>query len=62
MSFGAPKRRAGFIERPDCRIAYEMTGDGPPIVLLNGAFRDHTIFDALVPELAVSDWWTSRAF
>jgi pimeloyl-ACP methyl ester carboxylesterase len=33
-------------------IAYEKTGDGPPIVLLNGAFRDHTIFDSLVPELA----------
>ncbi|MFD0683212.1 alpha/beta fold hydrolase [Actinomadura fibrosa] len=33
-------------------IAYEKAGDGPPIVLLNGAFRDHTIFDQLVPELA----------
>jgi pimeloyl-ACP methyl ester carboxylesterase len=33
-------------------IAYEKAGDGPPIVLLNGAFRDHTIFDSLVPELA----------
>ncbi|MFL6130827.1 MAG: alpha/beta fold hydrolase [Mycobacteriales bacterium] len=33
-------------------IAYESVGDGPPIVLLNGAFRDHTIFDQLVPELA----------
>ncbi|RSM81620.1 alpha/beta hydrolase [Kibdelosporangium aridum] len=32
-------------------IAYETAGDGPPIVLLNGAFRDHTIFDQLVPEL-----------
>ncbi|MEV0257325.1 alpha/beta fold hydrolase [Streptomyces sp. NPDC050732] len=33
-------------------IACRSTGDGPPIVLMNGAFRDHTIFDALVPELA----------
>ncbi|MGH3434378.1 MAG: alpha/beta fold hydrolase [Thermocrispum sp.] len=33
-------------------IAYQVAGDGPPIVLLNGAFRDHTIFDELVPELA----------
>ncbi|MFI1683056.1 alpha/beta fold hydrolase [Streptomyces sp. NPDC020607] len=32
-------------------IACRSTGDGPPIVLMNGAFRDHTIFDALVPEL-----------
>jgi pimeloyl-ACP methyl ester carboxylesterase len=33
-------------------IAYEKAGDGPPIVLLNGGFRDHAIFDPLVPELA----------
>ena len=33
------------------KIAYEVAGDGPPIVLLNGGFRDHTIFDQLVPEL-----------
>jgi pimeloyl-ACP methyl ester carboxylesterase len=33
-------------------IAYEQAGDGSPMVLLNGAFRDHTIFDSLVPELA----------
>jgi len=36
MSFAAPRRRAGFIERPDCRIAYEMTGEGPPIVFAHG--------------------------
>jgi pimeloyl-ACP methyl ester carboxylesterase len=40
------------ISRDGTTIAYEKEGDGPPIVLLNGAFRDHTIFDALVPELA----------
>lgn len=33
-------------------IAYRCAGDGPPIVLMNGAFRDHTIFDPLVPQLA----------
>ncbi len=36
MSFAAPRRRSGFIERPDCRIAYEITGDGPPIVFAHG--------------------------
>ncbi len=36
MSFSAPKRRAGFIERPDCRIAYEITGEGPAIVFAHG--------------------------
>lgn len=40
------------VSRDGTTIAYEKTGDGPPIVLLNGAFRDHTIFDSLVPELA----------
>jgi pimeloyl-ACP methyl ester carboxylesterase len=39
------------VSRDGTTIAYERAGDGPPIVLLNGAFRDHTIFDFLVPEL-----------
>ncbi|MGV9558605.1 alpha/beta fold hydrolase [Streptomyces sp. NPDC003401] len=33
-------------------IAYRRAGAGPSIVLVNGAFRDHTIFDPLVPLLA----------
>jgi pimeloyl-ACP methyl ester carboxylesterase len=40
------------VSRDGTTIAYEKTGEGPPIVLLNGGFRDHTIFDSLVPELA----------
>jgi pimeloyl-ACP methyl ester carboxylesterase len=40
------------VSRDGTTIAYEKTGDGPPLVLLNGGFRDHTIFDSLVPELA----------
>jgi pimeloyl-ACP methyl ester carboxylesterase len=40
------------VSRDGTTIAYEKTGEGPPIVLLNGAFRDHTIFDSLVPALA----------
>ncbi|MCX4527207.1 MULTISPECIES: alpha/beta fold hydrolase [unclassified Streptomyces] len=40
------------VSRDGTSIAYEKAGEGPPIVLLNGSFRDHTIFDALVPELA----------
>ncbi len=42
------------VSRDGTTIAYERAGDGPPIVLLNGAFRDHTIFDQLVPELTAS--------
>jgi pimeloyl-ACP methyl ester carboxylesterase len=40
------------VSRDGTTISYKRAGDGPPIVLLNGAFRDHTIFDPLVPELA----------
>jgi pimeloyl-ACP methyl ester carboxylesterase len=40
------------VSKDGTTIAYQKTGDGPPIVLLNGGFRDHTIFDEFVPELA----------
>lgn len=40
------------VSRDGTTIAFEKAGDGPPMVLLNGGFRDHTIFDQLVPELA----------
>jgi 3-oxoadipate enol-lactonase len=36
MSFAAPPRRAGFLELPDCRLAYEVTGKGPAIVFAHG--------------------------
>lgn len=32
----APPRRAGWLERPDCRIRYEVTGEGPAIVFAHG--------------------------
>ncbi|MFJ4691896.1 alpha/beta fold hydrolase [Streptomyces sp. NPDC088766] len=39
------------VSRDGTTIAYRSAGEGLPIVLVNGAFRDHTIFDPLVPEL-----------
>lgn len=36
MSFQAPPRRAGWIERPGCRIRYEVTGQGPAILFAHG--------------------------
>ena len=36
MSFAAPLRRAGWIDRPDARIRYEVTGEGPSIVFAHG--------------------------
>ncbi|QYU67348.1 chlorophyll synthesis pathway protein BchC [Leptolyngbya sp. 15MV] len=32
----APLRRAGFLDLPDCRLAYEVTGEGPAIVFAHG--------------------------
>lgn len=36
MTAMAPARRAGWIERPGCRIRYEVTGEGPPILFAHG--------------------------
>lgn len=36
MSFTAPPRESGWIERPDCRIAYQRVGAGPPVVFAHG--------------------------
>ncbi|WP_439598133.1 alpha/beta fold hydrolase [Falsiroseomonas sp.] len=36
MDFTAPARRLGTLERPDCTLAYEVTGSGPPIVFAHG--------------------------
>jgi pimeloyl-ACP methyl ester carboxylesterase len=32
----APTRRIGSLQRPDCRIHYEVTGEGPAIVFAHG--------------------------
>lgn len=36
MSFAAPARRNGVIVRPDCEIAYQVVGEGPPLVFAHG--------------------------
>jgi pimeloyl-ACP methyl ester carboxylesterase len=36
VSFAAPPRRAGWVERADARIRYEVTGQGPAIVFAHG--------------------------
>jgi pimeloyl-ACP methyl ester carboxylesterase len=40
------------VSRDGTTIAYKRTGDGPSVVLVNGALRDHKVWDALVPDLA----------
>jgi 3-oxoadipate enol-lactonase len=36
-----PPRRRGTLARPDCTIAYEVTGEGPPIVFAHGLGGNH---------------------
>ncbi len=31
-----PRRHIGTLDRPDCRLHYEVTGDGAPIIFLHG--------------------------
>ena len=33
--------RTGFLQRPDCRIYYEVAGNGPPIVFAHGLGGNH---------------------
>ena len=36
MTASPPTRRLGTLDRPDCRIAYEVTGQGPAILFAHG--------------------------
>jgi 3-oxoadipate enol-lactonase len=40
-----------FLRQPDCDLYYEVTGSGPPVVLVHGA-ADLRIFDPVVDRLA----------
>jgi pimeloyl-ACP methyl ester carboxylesterase len=37
------------VSRDGTTIAYKAAGNGPPIVLLGGGFRDHTVFTPMIP-------------
>jgi 3-oxoadipate enol-lactonase len=45
---GAPPSAAGVLERPGARLAYEVTGDGPAIVLAHGFGLDMRMWDEQV--------------
>jgi 3-oxoadipate enol-lactonase len=36
MDFAAPPRQRRMLDRPDCRIAYEVSGSGPPLIFAHG--------------------------
>jgi pimeloyl-ACP methyl ester carboxylesterase len=50
-----PPRRRGVLERPDCRIAYEVTGSGPAIVFAHGLGGNHLSWWQQVAHFA-PDW------
>ncbi len=45
-----PSRRLGLLIRPNCRLAYEVTGAGPPIIFLHGLGGNHL------------SWWQQVAY
>ena len=36
-----PPTQRGFLERPGCRVYYEVTGSGPAIVFAHGLGSNH---------------------
>ena len=38
---GVPSTKRGFLERPGCRIYYEVTGSGPPVIFVHGLGSNH---------------------
>ena len=55
-----PPRRRGLLQRPDCRIAYEVTGSGPAIVFAHGLGGNHMSWWQQVAHFAPS--WTCVTF
>jgi pimeloyl-ACP methyl ester carboxylesterase len=47
-----PGTKRGFLERPGCRIYYEVTGSGPPIVFAHGLGSNHQTWWQQVPHFA----------
>jgi pimeloyl-ACP methyl ester carboxylesterase len=48
----APAIRCGFLDRPGCRVFYEVTGAGPAIVFAHGLGGNHLAWWQQVPHFA----------
>jgi pimeloyl-ACP methyl ester carboxylesterase len=55
-----PGTKRGFLERPGCRIFYEVTGSGPPIIFAHGVGSNHQTWWQQVPHF--SDRFTCVTF
>ena len=47
-----PGTKRGFLERPGCRIFYEVTGSGPPIIFAHGVGSNHQTWWQQVPHFS----------
>jgi 3-oxoadipate enol-lactonase len=47
-----PATKRGFLERPGCRIYYEVTGFGPPIIFAHGLGSNHLTWWQQVPHFS----------
>src|SRR5262249_16984637 len=56
----APATKSGFLDRPGCRIYYEVTGSGPPIIFAHGLGSNHLTWWQQVPHF--SDRYTCVTF
>jgi len=45
----AAATKRGFLDRPGCRIYYEVTGSGPPIIFAHGLGSNHLTWWQQVP-------------
>jgi hypothetical protein len=55
-----PGTKRGFLDRPGCRIYYEVTGSGPPIIFAHGLGSNHLTWWQQVPHF--SDRYTCVTF
>jgi len=52
QSTTAPATQGGFVERPGCRVYYEVTGAGPPLLFAHGLGSNHLTWWQQVPHFA----------
>jgi pimeloyl-ACP methyl ester carboxylesterase len=55
-----PGTKRGWLERPECRIYYEVTGSGPPIIFAHGLGSNHLTWWQQIPHF--SDRFTCVTF
>jgi 3-oxoadipate enol-lactonase len=52
QSMTMPPIRRGFLERPGCRLYYEVTGSGPPVIFAHGLGSNHLTWWQQIPHFS----------